>query len=109
MKKTAVTFLALIAAITLLFTGCNKDKDNNLMNDSTSTTKPVTTSQAQSTTNMPTTDNHAGVPESTSQNSALGDAVGDVADGVGDVAEDIGDAAERAGDRIADTTKNADR
>ena len=29
---------ALIAAITLLFTGCNKDKDNNLMNDSTSTT-----------------------------------------------------------------------
>lgn len=108
MKKTAVTFLALIAAITLLFTGCNKDKDNNLMNDSTSTTKPVTTSQAQ-TTNMTTTDNNAGAPESTSQNSALGDAVGDVADGVGDVAEDIGDAAERAGDRIAETTKITDR
>lgn len=108
MKKTAVTFLALIAAITLLFTGCNKDKDNNLMNDSTSTTKPVTTSQTQ-TTNMATTDSNAGAPESTSQNSALGDAVGDVADGVGDVAEDIGDAAERAGDRIADTTKRTDR
>lgn len=108
MKKTAVTFLALIAAITLLFTGCNKDKDNNLMNDSTSTTKPVTTTQSQ-TTNMVTTDNNAGAPESTSQNSALGDAVGDVADGVGDVAEDIGDAAERAGDRIAETTKITDR
>ena len=108
MKKTAVTFLAIIAAITLLFTGCNKDKDNNLMNDSTSTTKPVTTSQAQSTTKTPATDN-AGAPESTSQNSALGDAIGDVADGVGDVAEDIGDAAERAGDRIAGTTKITDR
>lgn len=104
MKKTAVIFLALIAAITIFFTGCNRDNDNNMMNDNTSTSNPTSTSQAATSTNMAATDNrddNAGAPESTSQNSALGDAIGDVADGVGDVADDIGDAANRAGDDIA--------
>ncbi|MBR3869193.1 MAG: hypothetical protein IKM66_07740 [Clostridia bacterium] len=102
MKKTAVIFLALIAAITIFFTGCNRDNDNNLMNDNTSTSNPASTSQTA--TNMSTTDNrddNAGAPESTSQDSALGDAVGDVADGIGDAADDIGDAADRAGNNIA--------
>ncbi len=116
MKKTAVIFLALIAAITIFFTGCNRDNDNNLMNDNTSTSNPASTSQAATSTNMSTTDNrdeNAGAPESTSQNSALGDAIEDAADGVGDVADDIGDAADRAGNDIAGrnagTTRNNNR
>lgn len=108
MKRTATMLLALIAAITIFFTGCSKDDDNNIMNDNkTSTSTPATTSK-------PTTDNaitsnkdeNAGAPESTSKDSAIGDAVEDAADGIGDVADDIEDAADRARSDINNTTIN---
>ena len=111
MKRTAAMLIALIAAITIFFTGCSKDDDNNLMNDNkTSTSTPATTSK-------PTTDNaitsnrdeNAGAPESTSKDSALGDAVEDAADGVGDIADGIDGAADRARNDINNKTTNDNR
>lgn len=102
MKKTAIILTALILAVAILFTGCGRKTDNDM-----TTTMPATT-QAPSTT-MPGTENDSmftternstaynGAPESTSQNSALGDAIEDAADG-----------AARAGDRIADGVREAE-
>lgn len=103
MKKTAIVIIALIAVVAILFTGCGKKADN----DMNTTTKPATT-QTPSTT-VPVTENnsmltterdstaHNGAPESTSQDSALGDAIEDAADG-----------AARAGERIADGVRDAE-
>lgn len=102
MKKTAIILIALTAAVAILFSGCGAKKDNDM-----TTTMPATT-QTPSTT-MPGTENNSmltternstaynGAPESTSQNSALGEAIEDAADG-----------AARAGDRIADGVREAE-
>lgn len=103
MKKTAIVIIALIAVVAILFTGCGKKADN----DMNTTTKPATT-QTPSTT-VPVTENNSmltterdstaynGAPESTSQDSALGDVIEDAADG-----------AARAGERIADGVRDAE-
>lgn len=102
MKKTAIILMALIAAVAILFTGCGRRMDNDM-----TTTLPATT-QAPSTT-MPGTENDSlltternstaynGAPESTSRDSALGDAIEDAAEG-----------AARANDRIADGVREAE-
>ena len=100
MKKTAIILAALITVIAILFTACSMkdDKTPDLTSTSPATTKaPVTTTEK---TSLLTTEHNSlnnGAPESTSQDSALGNAIEDAADG-----------AERAGDRIAEGVKDAE-
>ena len=101
MKKTAIILTVLLAAIAILFTACGmkNDKTPDLTTTMPATTKaPVTTTEK---TSLLTTEHNSsvsdGAPESTSQDSALGNAIEDAADG-----------AARAGERIADGVREAE-
>ena len=98
MKKTTIIIFGIITAMTLFFTACGKDKDT--LPDTTTTMPLVTTTLPSTTIRNDISDDMSGVPESTSLDSAIGNAAENIIDGAGDVAEDIGDAAERVGDRI---------
>lgn len=111
MKKAIITILGIIAAASVILTGCTREKDN-LMDDAESIMPSTSMKATEKTTVRPTekttvkqtevSTTKAGAPESTSERSALGDAIGDAAEGAGDIADDIGNAAEKAGDRIKD-------
>lgn len=99
MKKMTIVLLAVIVSVILIFTACDKnDKDKDLITttERATTTERVTTTEPERTTvtdmltSDPTSDN-AGAPESTSNDSALADAVEDAADGVADANERIAD------------------
>ena len=101
MKKTAIILTVLLAAIAILFTACGmkNDKTPDLTTTMPATTKaPVTTTEKVS---LPATEHNStvgdGAPESTSKDSALGNAIEDAADG-----------AARAGERIADGVREAE-
>ncbi len=104
MKKTVITIFAILTAAVLLFAGCSRD-NGTLMDDDRTTTVPATTVRVTEKETTSMMNDNAGAPESTSQDSALGDAVGDAAEGAGDIIGDAGDAAERAGDRINDAVR----
>ena len=97
MKKTAIILLAIIAAVILLFTGCDgktgKDKETTTKAPAVTTTEERTT-ERDTRDSMMTSDREdasAGAPESTNQDSALGNAVEDAADGMADANERIAD------------------
>lgn len=99
MKKTAIFLLAIIAAVVLLFTACNgdtlKDKETTTrLPDTSSTTEAARTTERDTRDSMLDPDREvdsAGAPESTNQDSALGDAIEDAAEGAADLNEDIAD------------------
>ncbi len=97
MKKTTIIIFAIIIALSLFFTACNREDENK---PDITTTSPVTTTNPSTTVRNDITDDISGVPESTNLDSAIGNAAEDIVDGAGEAAEDIGDAAERVGDRI---------
>ena len=101
MKKTAIVLMALIAAVAILFTACGSRKDNNMTTTLPNTTVAPSVTVPDTDNDMLTTDNdstaHNGAPESTNNNSALGDAVEDAAEG-----------AARANERIAEGVREAE-
>lgn len=108
MKKTVIALAVLALSVILLFTGCTRNTDNDKNNNNTvTTTNPVTTTHPVSEsdsllTNELTTNN--GNVESTSKDSALGDAIEDAAEGAADVNERMA----RANEDIANGVRNAE-
>ncbi len=109
MKKTAIVLMALIAAIAILFTACGKKMDNDMTTTLPETTVAPSVSVPDSENDTLTSEHNStaynGAPESTNQDSALGDAVENAAEGARDAADGIGDAAERAADDIGDANQ----
>ena len=102
MKKTAIVLVALIAAVTILFTACGTRKDNDMTTTLPNTTVAPSVSVPDTAHDILTTEHdnstaHNGAPESTNNNSALGDAVEDAAEG-----------AARANERIAEGVREAE-
>lgn len=99
MKKTVIVLIAIMSLTAILFTACTGKQSDNM------TTVPNTTVAPSSS--VPDTKNdimetdkedlsHNGAPESTNNDSALGDAIEDAADG-----------AARANEKIADGVRDA--
>lgn len=100
MKKTVFVLIAILSLTAILFTACTGKMNDDMTTTKPNTTKPQSSSVHDTTNDIMGTDNenssHNGAPESTNNDSALGDAIEDAADG-----------AARANEKIADGVREA--